>query len=239
MSDSERNSTSADLHRQCWLMLPWIVTGRIAASDKQRFERHLLDCAECRAELEQQRELCERIRRDEPIMLAPQCSLQKLMARIDASTPELSVQPEPAEAPHSGPVAPPIVATGARKSAPWLAIAAAVQTFAIAALMALIWQQREAEMNAPRFTTLSTAATPQPSGALLRVVFTPDMTNVEMQQLLRSVDATVVAGPSEAGVYSLRLKDGTSAQQVAAVLTSVRANPHVVFAENVSAEIKR
>lgn len=213
-------------------MLPWIVTGRIAASDKQRFERHLSECADCRAELEQQRELCEKIRGDEAVMLAPQASLQKLMARIDSNVPE------PLEPSNTTPVSLPKLPLKTRTVSRWLAFAAALQTIAIAALLGLVWQQREAEMNAPRFTTLSAPAA-QPSGALLRVVFSAQMTNAELQQLMRSVDATVVAGPTEAGVYTLRLTRGSSAQDIGAALTQVRADPNVVFAESLPVEARR
>lgn len=223
---------STDLHRQCWLMLPWIVTGRVAASDKQRFERHIAECAECRAELERQRELCERIRSQESVMLAPQSSLQKLMARIDSS------HPEPLDESSTVPVSMPKARPNTPSSPRWLSIAAGVQTLAIAALLALVWQQREAEMSEPRFTTLSTAATPQPTGKLLRVVFSAQMTNAEVQELLRSVAATVVAGPTEAGVYTLRLTQETP-DEVGAVLTQVRADPNVVFAEPVTTEVRR
>jgi hypothetical protein len=233
MSDSDRTSMPTELHRECWLMLPWLVTGRIAASDRQRFERHIAECAECRDELAQQRELCEHIRRDDAVMLAPQASLQKLMSRIDATRPAHS---EEAQSVLGSPTAAPATAKSSRPR--WLAIAAAVQAIAIAALLTLLLQQRAAEMNEPRFTTLSTTA-PQPRGTLLRVVFSPQMTNAELQQLLRSVDATVVAGPTEAGVYSLQLSRASSTRDVGAVLAKVRANRHVVFAEHVTTEAAR
>jgi hypothetical protein len=40
-------------------------------------------------------------------------------------------------------------------------------------------------------------------------------------------------------VYTLRLTHETPSQDIGAVLTRVRADPHVVFAEHVSTEVKR
>uniref|UniRef100_UPI003D768425 S8 family serine peptidase n=1 Tax=Salmonella enterica TaxID=28901 RepID=UPI003D768425 len=68
-------------------------------------------------------------------------------------------------------------------------------------------------------------------GILLRVVFKPEMTNAELQDLLGSVGAQVVQGPTEAGVFTLQLDD--SNRNVGAVLERVRAHPRVVFAEHV------
>jgi anti-sigma factor RsiW len=225
---------STDLHRECWLMLPWVVTGRISATDKQRIERHLLECAECRAELEAQRSLCEQIRRDESVMLAPQSSFQRLMERIDTGEPprveDMTIDMPAASA--SSPAA----ASNPKRVPRWFAIAAAVQAIAIGGLLMLVWQMRTAEMSAPRFTTQSSVAAPTPSGVVLRVVFRPEMTNAELQDLLHGVGAHVVAGPTEAGVYSLQLADGTPGQEVGDALAKVRASPNVVFAEHVSAE---
>lgn len=233
MSDLDSTSLPNDLHRECWLMLPWIVTGRIAAADKQRIERHLLECAECRAELEAQRSLCEQVRRDDSVMLAPQSSFQKLMERIDSGEPPIG-EDSSIEMPADAPA--PAVSSSPKRAPRWLAIAAAVQALAIGGLLALVWQMRHAEMSAPRFTTQSSAAAPAPSGIVLRVVFRPEMTNAELQDLLHGVDAHVVAGPTEAGVYSLQLAEGTPGREVGEALAKVRANPNVVFAEHVSAE---
>lgn len=210
-------------------MLPWLVNGRLSSSDKQRFERHLLDCAECRSELEAQRAICDRMRDDQPVMLAPQASLQKLMARIDgapsAASQSVAKISERAREP--------------RRVPRWLAIAAAVQSIAIAGLLMLVWQQRDAELNAPRYTTLSTPSAALARGAALRIVFRDDMTNEELQTLLRSVDAQVIAGPTEAGVYTVRLAIGENTDDITRALESVRTNSKVVFAEHISMEPAR
>jgi hypothetical protein len=223
----------SDSHHDCWQMLPWIVTGRIATGDRQRVERHLLECTQCREELDQQRALCDVVRREESVVLAPQASLQKLMSRIDASLAES----DPTETADSGAVAlymPP----RARPLPRWIAVAAAVQTLAIAALLTLIWQQRDAEMNAPRFTTLTNTTEPTARGPLLRVVLKPEMTNAQLQSLLSNVNAQIVSGPTEAGVYSLALSRSHQSGSVVDVLEQVRATPGVIFAEHVSTESK-
>jgi anti-sigma factor RsiW len=223
---------TSDTHEYCWKLLPWFVTGRLSGDDAQRIERHLESCAACRAELAEQRELSMHIRRDEPVLLAPQASLQKMMARIDAiaaTKNELDIEPAP-QLPSAMP-------TKVRRYR-WLAIAAALQAVTIAFLLTMVLRQTTQEMTAPRFNTLTTASTANESGSSLRVVFKPETQAGAMQSLLRSVNAQVTAGPTEAGVYTLRLANEANEREVARALSQVRADKSVIFAEHVSIENK-
>jgi hypothetical protein len=85
---------------------------------------------------------------------------------------------------------------------------------------------------------LSSPGTASADGALLRVVFNPETSAAQVQTLLRSVGAQVVAGPTEAGVYTLRLERKPDESAVAQALSQVRADGSVVFAEHVSVERK-
>lgn len=64
------------------------------------------------------------------------------------------------------------------------------------------------------------AGVPCPSVAQLRVTFKPDAKSADMMVLLRSVTATVAAGPSETGDLWLLLPQGASAEKVLAELSS-------------------
>ena len=212
----ESNTRSRSAHEHAWQLLPWFVTGRLSNDDAQRIERHLETCAECRAELEAQRELAAAFRRDDPVMLAPQASLQKLLARVDRSVPESSE----------------VIPTRKPRSPQWFAIAAAVPAFAIGASFVLLWQQFDDRLHAPRFTTLTNSSVAS-AGPTLRVVFRPETRTDALQRVVRSIDAQIVAGPTEAGVYTLRLTQSMSEQRLAATLTRVRGEREVLFAEHV------
>jgi hypothetical protein len=212
-----------DVHGECWKLLPWIANESASANELARIEQHLHDCKQCQEELEFQRQLRNAIRAEEAVVLAPQTSLQKLMQRIDSAEDEQT----------DGPAPPQAVARAATPRAPrWLAIAAAVQGVVITALLtALWWQQSRDTMTESRFTTLTTQ-TVAARGAVIRVVFAGDTALDEVNQVLHSIDAQVVAGPSEAGVYTLRLT-GDSAQEskVRNAITRLRADNRVMFAE--------
>lgn len=211
-----------DIHQECWELLPWIANERAAAKDVTRVESHLRECSECQQELEAQRRLRDAIRTEESIVLAPQTSLQKLMQRIDDESavertdPAMLAELRPARARWSR----------------WLPIAAAIQGVTIAALLGALWIESRETLTAPRFTTLTSPGT-LARGAVLRVVFADNVTLDEVNQILRSIDAQIIAGPSEAGVYTLGLTaSATRAEHVADALARLRSDNRVLFSES-------
>jgi len=159
---------------------------------------------------------------EEPVVeYAPQPGLQNLMNRIDEFERELPSLP--ATAIHESSHVPRRRFSGMR----WLAAAVIVQAVGLGVLGTLFWQ-RGVELRAPRFHTMTSAA-PAANAGELRVVFAPDMTVDAMQSLLTEIKANVVSGPSDAGVYTLSLEQGSPTQDV--VLARLRANESVMFAE--------
>jgi hypothetical protein len=70
-------------HRQAWDLIPWYVNGTLEAG-QEPLQRHLAQCAACRAEFEAQRTLHAAMQTRSQVENMPHQSLQKLMARIDA-----------------------------------------------------------------------------------------------------------------------------------------------------------
>jgi anti-sigma factor RsiW len=208
-------------------LLPWLVTGRLAAEEAARVERHVADCRICRADLAAQRELRTLMHADERVEYAPQPSLQKLMTRIDELDREIA---PPAQSAPGEPVAAP------RAAVPrWMIAAALLQTVGLGLLGATLWQRAPSRTDPATFVTLSAAESAQAGTPRLRVVFAPDMTAGNIAQLLGSVRAEIVAGPSSAGAYTITLHaDAGTPPRVDASLTRLRADPGVLFAEPVA-----
>jgi hypothetical protein len=212
------------MHRECWDILPWIANERASAQDKARAEQHLQECAACRDELGRQRALREAIREEDAVVIAPQTSLQKLMQRIDGV--------QETEPPIPGAAEIDIPAVALPRALPrWLPVAAAVQTVAIGALLGTVWWQSRETLEAPRFTTLTSASTVA-RGPVIRVVFAPEVSITGINIVLRSIPAEIVAGPSEAGVFTLALPNQQeAADRVHQALIRLRSDPQVIFAE--------
>jgi hypothetical protein len=219
-----------DPHRDCWDSLPWLANERLSAADCGRIQPHLQQCQSCQEELATQRRLRDAIRAEEPLVLAPQASFQKLMQRVEAAN--LGEPMEEAAAPSAVPITMPIT-----RLPKWFAIAASVQAIAIALLLSLLWVQHQARMAEPRYSTL-TSPTTLPSGPVIRVVLREQATVGDLHALLRSLDATIVSGPNTAGVLTLQLADGRRTDaQVEAVAAQLRADERVLFSEPAVAEI--
>jgi hypothetical protein len=217
-------------------LLPWFVTGRLAADDQQRVARHLEQCALCRADLEQQRSLRALIRAEPTVELAPQAGLARTLGRIDELERELAREPAgavPVLAPGNVPAfAQAAAPTGARTVAPrWLLAAVVVQALLLCGLgaRALLGSRTPPAT----YQTLSTAD-PAAVGARVRVVFDAAMPVGELHELLANRGLLLVDGPSEAGVFTLRpLRD--SGIDIDAAARALRADHRVLFAESVGA----
>ena len=219
-------------HGECWNLLPWIANESAAAKDIAQVEAHLRECRECQEELEFQRQLRNAIRAEDAIVLAPQTSLQKLMQRIDTVE---DLDDDELEAAPAASVTP--IAAARREPARWsrwLPIAAAVQGVAIAGLLAALWTQSQShdDLTTGRYGTLTTPTATVTRGPVIRVVFTGDVALEDVNRALRAIDAQIIAGPSEAGVYTLGLAAGAADKaDVEKAIAQLRADDHVMFAE--------
>jgi hypothetical protein len=225
-------------------LLPWHLTGRLAAADAARVTQHLAQCAACRADLAAQRVLRERLRDDGPVEFAPQAGLAATLSRIDELGRELAAPGDTGSATPARAAVPPAKDRPLRWHAPkWLAAAVVVQAIGIGVLGSLLLARSES-LRPPAtpvagYETLSAPAVEPPAGQL-RAVFAEDMTLGQLGGLLAARGLQVVSGPSEAGVYTLGLvpmrpqagAPGTaSAAAVSAALLALRADRRVRFAE--------
>ncbi len=193
-------------HEHCWELIPWVVNGRASDAEHRAVLTHAETCAECREELERHRLIHGQMRGTDDVIAAPNASWQKLLAQIDTQ-----------------PATPVSESRKARR--PWLIAALWLQLVAIAALAGALFTS----IRQPEYKTLST---PTPdvtdSRAAVRVVFAPDAPLNKVNELLRQIDANIIAGPSEAGVYTLSASAGKDVQRI---IVTLRAHPEVLFAE--------
>jgi hypothetical protein len=187
-------------------LIPWVVNGRASDAEERSVLAHVESCTECREELDRHRTLHKHMRGNDDVIAAPNASWQKLLGQIEA-------QPAPT------------VVKAYRIKRPWLIAALWIQLVAIATLAGALF--RSSAPIEPEYTTLSTSQTLDRRAAV-RVVFAPDASLNRINQLLRSVECDIIAGPSEAGVYTLATASNDDVQQIIATL---REHSEVLFAE--------
>jgi anti-sigma factor RsiW len=215
MTHNRRIENSAE-HHEVSALLPWYVNETLGEIDRQRVDAHLGMCAACREDLAAQRRICEAIDAQPAIDYMPVASLKRLQARLDAlgeSDPTIApVKEQPTQRlPWRG----------------WMAASVAALAVAVALLAANRFVQTDAHLMQPNSRTVTNSA-PRPQGEVIRAVFAPSITLVELQSILDEAQLRIVSGPTEAGVYSLA---SNSTLTVRASLALLRQHSTVRFAE--------
>jgi anti-sigma factor RsiW len=220
MRDSP-DRTQASSHEQCWELLPWLVNGTLDKAQVQRIEQHVAECPACRDELASQSQLREHMQSDEAVLRAPHASLQKLLAKIDRDEEQAA---EPAFA---------SVARRPRRmdKSRWLAVAVVAEAACLIMLIGtLSWKIGEGRA-APRYSTLTSPSEVSLAQPAARVVFAPTVSVAELNGLLHSYDARIVAGPTETGVFTVALPATLSEAEVASAIERMQRDARVRFAQ--------
>jgi hypothetical protein len=216
-------SSDAREHQMFSSLIPWYVNGSIGEHERQRLDAHLLLCAHCRDDLSQERRVFEGMNAETTVEYMPAASLKRLQARLDGigAVPAAPAAETPADAAAAE-------KTG-RRSMPWqglMAASVAVMALALSVLAADRWMQFRVHA-APNYYTTTTSAARAPE-EVIRAVFSPTVTLVELQAMLDEAGLRIISGPTEAGVYSLA---ANSRRPVNSSLALLRANAKVRFAE--------
>jgi anti-sigma factor RsiW len=227
MTQDSRHHVSRE-HREVSALLPWYVNGSIGEQDRQRVDAHLSACADCRNDLAQEQRVYRAMTAETAVEYMPAASLKRLQARLDGIGAAEANSPANAAADVRSAAAP------ARRFMRWpglMAASIAVMAVAFSLLAADRWLRLRGTPAQPNYYTVTTAA-PRPQGEVIRAVFSPTITLVELQSILDEAQLRIVSGPTEAGVYSLAAKSG---RPVSSSLALLREHAKVRFAESTQA----
>jgi len=206
-------------------LLPWYVAGRLQTADAERVARHLERCAICRDDFAHERTLRALLKSESRIEYAPQPGLAKTLARID----ELD-----RESPGNAPLASGKALMRVRRvtTTHWLAAAALLQAVALGVLGTLVYHRSNDTRLEPRYATLTSTPVTNAGSAHIRAVFSPTLSLGALQSLLSANALSIVAGPSEAGAYTLAITGSRyDDAAVTRAVTALRSQPLVMFVE--------
>ena len=181
--------------------IPWYPDG-LTADECGLLEAHAADCRACRAELAFVRG------DDEPEIEQPDVErvYARVLARISANTDEETAQE-------------PRISTARRvgAAARQASVAAGILVAVMSGMLTTgaIWVVRVA----PTYETAAVSTGPEMAGPGLEVVFREDASAEKIRAQLREIGATVVSGPTQFGVYRLRLAPGAD---VSAAISRLR-----------------
>ena len=216
-------------HEGAARLLPWLVNGTLQGSERERVERHVHDCLTCRAELREQQALRTLVQRHPDVHLSAEQGFAELAGRLEAAAADAP----PRKTSRSGgraPVGGFLLGIG-RGAAALLAghrlvFANAVAAAVVAALV--LWLAARGPLEAPPYSTLT--APQEVDNARLDIVFAPGTTQEAMHDVLGDIGATIVAGPSDVGRYTVRLESTPTDAELDALVGRLLADPRVRFA---------
>lgn len=197
-------------HDRAFELLPWLVNGTLQRGEREQLERHVRDCLVCRKELSSQQALAAAIHDQPTLDWSAQQGFNALLDRIDMAEERTSTS----HARWRMSVASPLL---------WTSVSAA----AVVLLVVAVWTVRPSNelSDSAAFSTLT-----QPSsGTLVDVIFSPGTSETQMRTLLQELGATIVAGPSELGRYTIRA-GATEPGEIDALIARLREDSRVRFA---------
>jgi len=203
-------------HEQASELLPWLVNNSLAEAERDLVHEHASSCVVCRRELRELENLRDSISDASAATAIPAPDMRRINARIDALIEKESRGQ--------------LLLANIREffRSPWR-FAFAAQTAVVAVLAAvLLWPPADE----PEFTTLTDPQT-LPEGQYVRVVFKPTLPASDLSSLLDTMNLTIVDGPSDRGVYTLRLSATLTTADREAIVADLSSNDDVVFAQSV------
>jgi hypothetical protein len=208
-----------DPHAAVQRLLPWYLTGRLETVEHDAVEAHLAQCAECRAELETERQW-QLLQPGHGAQVDVEDGWARMRARLGgeaASTPSPATTAAP---PRRRGWVPPSWHTAARlPSRAW----AAPMLLSVALVAAIGVTLRPA----PAVGEYHALAAPVETGGTAVVRFRPDATEAQIRHGLKDSGARLVDGPTVSDAYVVRV----SREHYAAALDKLRKEPGVALVE--------
>lgn len=214
------NACESVSHEHAIELLPWLVNNSLDEREREAVLEHAQACVICRRELTNLQQLRDSISNTSSTSPLPEPDLRNINARIDALIDRQNWGRELWSRLRE-----------ARDSS-WR-IAFAAQTVALIVLATvLFWPEPRSE----EYTTL-TQVQNLPDGQYLRVVFSPNLQQSQLTNLLDKHKLTIVDGPSIRGVYTLGVADtGLYSDRL---LSRLQGDPDVLFAQPVMIGVDR
>jgi len=211
-----------DPHVAVQRLLPWYLTGRLETAEHDVVETHLAQCAECRAELETERQW-QLLHPGHGAQVDVEEGWARLRARL-AGTPPPASAPAPLMTPMPRPRRRGWLPPGWRAAPRVPARAWAAPALLSVALVAAIGYTLRPPVPAGLYVAQSA---PEAAGATAVVRFAPDATEAQIRQGLKDSGARLVDGPTVSDAYVVRLPR----EHYAEALARLRKEPGVALVE--------
>jgi len=189
----------ASTHQKVQKLLPWMLDDTLSGAEQRMVREHLLHCAECRADLDWQRQ----VQSAQPAMQAEPDVERAFAALSERLAP---VNRAGSARPRQGMAAWLQNVWQSLRPAPWQHWAMAAQCAVIVGLGLVLLKS---PADAPgQFHALSSAPSPAEAAAAagnVMVLFKPETPERELRRILQALGAHIVDGPTVTDAYVLYL----------------------------------
>jgi hypothetical protein len=198
-------------------MLPWLINDSLLSDERAAVLDHAQSCVMCRREMKSLQDLRDSINILFSPVPIPVPDMRNINARIDKLINRQNWARRS------------ILWIGEFFASPWRAVYVAQSVLLVVLAAALLWPAT----SDTEYTTL-TQASDLADGHYVRVVFSPDLTHSDLKELLDELELSIVAGPSDRGVYTLATENLIVVEERDAALASLLKNRSVLFAQPVN-----
>lgn len=226
MNKRSHQSVYSD-HDEVLLLLPWFANGTLMSDDLEKVKNHLKVCLTCRRELAGFESLSASLLRQPSLEISYKPSFERLMVRIQQQEKVNLVAKRPARKN--------LLTRFGEWFSTWSAptyLVPALATVTIAAFIPFL--MRDDGLSSDTAQTFHTLAMPGSManyvGSDIQVVFSDDVSKQEITNLISAIQADILDGPSDRGIYTVRIRADRDLQ---GSLARLRQNNRVVFAEPV------
>ncbi len=197
-----------DPHEQTQTLLPWYVNGTLDTAEAAMVEAHLIECAECRGELQFERMMGRQVG---GLSMDVEQGWAAMRQRLESPTAETSI-----------PATARVIPFLRRPVAMGWAIAGQA---AAAALVLVAFGSLRERPSVAAYHALGAVGAAQTGNMV--VLFRPDTAERDIRALLDGAQARVVEGPLTTGAWVLRV-DGARRD---AAIAQLRSSPRIALAE--------
>lgn len=223
LSDNTKFSSKTE-HQKVWDLLPWYINRTLDSAEKETVHNHVRTCIACRIELNQQQLIFEKMTQPDWVRQVSQVSFNQLKNRI-AKRPQIYVISQQEKRIEKLPAL-------SDRGVSFLKHAALAASIVMFALPFMLSSSIDQQKFGNEYRTLASAPAGKQSYNILRIVFADPLSSEKINAILDSVSGEILSGPSDNGVYEVRIGGHQSSLQVVkAAIMQLKNNQEVVFAE--------
>ena len=226
----QAHNTHYSTHQEVSMLLPWYANKTLQGKELTCAETHLKVCLTCRIELAGLYKLSTIVSDVDPLAPSIEISYSKLNKRIKNTDGPLVAGRGKTEAPADN-----------RQFSEGFYLKQLLSgrlTLAVAAayvLVVLLIQPDNFGSTSKQvkvYQTLSSSKNLITKANEIRIVFSKDINQVKIDEILASVQGRIISGPNQQGVFTIRMDDDRiEADDVNERVSLLRKNPDIIFVE--------